>query len=576
MPDGNLWTAPDARGLLQRRHPDGAWTFEKIPAQTVVRAFWSDSPSSLWAVGSGNGSAALHWDGATWSAVPLPADVEHLTDVDGTGPNDIWVVGNFDDVLHFDGHSWTRVDLRPAATFIPSDVPPMVSAAAPDDVWISAGQLLLHWDGVMWSRDESHGLQTIDDVWVGGPGVAFRVRRYQPIDGYALAVDRLEGGTWNEVLSLGEFPGWDNRQPGRLGGTGPDDVWVVDPLSRAQHFDGTRWTAAVSSGPDSKLGGLWAQAAGMAVVVGASGEIREWAGDSFERITRGPQRQSGMAISGTSEQDVWFGGPTTALGPGGLFRWNGTAVEEIPLPPEMPQTPWGNFGPVSLSVPVPGTVWIGGVAGWIARRNGAGEWQSFEVTSDEVSRIWGVNADEAWAVAGGKLFRWAGATWGQEQIPFTHVNDVHGTARDDVWIAGAEGVAHSDGYTWTVVPGVASAVRVFARTRDDVWATSYVDYMTLGVFNFGGTAFGWVKDVYRASFTSIWSPGPGELFMAGGSDAHVLDPDSAEWGFRGIVRLSGGTLTGSLLDVPINGLWGTTAGDLWAVGSSNALLRRAR
>lgn len=571
-PDGTLWTAPNAPGLLQRRHADGAWTFDNVPAQTVVRAFWADSASSLWAVGSGKGSAALHWDGEAWSEVPLPAGVEQLTDIDGTGPNDIWVVGNFNDLLHFDGGAWTRVDVRPAATFIPSDVPPVVAAAAPDDVWIGAGQLLVHWDGLAWTREPLIG--NIDDVWVAAPGVVYRIRRYYPINGFALTLDRRQGDAWTEVLQLGEFPGWENPQPGRLSGTGPDDVWVVDPIGRAHHFDGMSWTA-VSTGSPLKLGGLWAETAGRAVVVGAAGEIREWVGNTFGRITRGPQRNT-SAISGSSERDVWFTGPTTAVGPGGLFKWNGIAVEEVPLPPDMPQTPWGNFGALSIWVPNPGTVWIGGLAGLLARRNGADEWRRFDVTTDEVGRIWGANPDEAWSVAGGKLFRWAGGEWGQEEVPVTYVNDVHGTAADDVWIAGGDGVAHWDGYSWTIVPGISSAIKVFARTHDDVWATSYVDHMTLGVFHFGGTAFREVKNVYRASSVSIWSPGPGELFIAGSSDAHILDPDNPEWGFTGVLRLAGDSLTGSLLDVPISQLWGSAAGNLWAAGASSAILRRAQ
>ena len=60
-----------------------------------VQAFGSDD---VWAVGSWMGEDPLiqHWDGARWSAVPAPdlgGTEGILTGIDGTGPDDMWIVG---------------------------------------------------------------------------------------------------------------------------------------------------------------------------------------------------------------------------------------------------------------------------------------------------------------------------------------------------------------------------------------------------------------------------------------------------------------------------------------------------
>ena len=83
-----------------------------------ARAFSSDD---VWAVGSWEGELPFvqHWNGKAWSAVRVPAmpgDEQILTGIDGTGPDDIWVVGERHEagqehglVLHYDGARWSVI-----------------------------------------------------------------------------------------------------------------------------------------------------------------------------------------------------------------------------------------------------------------------------------------------------------------------------------------------------------------------------------------------------------------------------------------------------------------------------------
>jgi hypothetical protein len=118
-------------------HWDGAaWTTAKLdlrPGSVSISSIYDAkafSPDDVWAVGSWTGDLPFvqHWNGARWSAVEVPALVgteRILTGIDGSGPNDIWVVGQRRDlgqehgvVLHFDGSSWTVVPPPPDAAVL--------------------------------------------------------------------------------------------------------------------------------------------------------------------------------------------------------------------------------------------------------------------------------------------------------------------------------------------------------------------------------------------------------------------------------------------------------------------------
>ena len=88
------------------------------------------APNDVWVVGvdyDTGQSVAAHWDGRTWTRTPTPAfaDSAILFDVIARTPTDVWAVGWSRDTdhqrpaglaLHWDGRSWTEVPL-PAGTF---------------------------------------------------------------------------------------------------------------------------------------------------------------------------------------------------------------------------------------------------------------------------------------------------------------------------------------------------------------------------------------------------------------------------------------------------------------------------
>ncbi|WP_433515438.1 hypothetical protein ACQP2T_07335 [Nonomuraea sp. CA-143628] len=112
----------------------------------VLKSVWQIDPDDVWAVGELSPSEqerdsqsgrcidkpksdvppvplVMHWDGAIWKRVKLPAWNVSLTSVTAAGKNNVWAsgVGPGGEIafLHYDGVKWTREDRRvPAASYV--------------------------------------------------------------------------------------------------------------------------------------------------------------------------------------------------------------------------------------------------------------------------------------------------------------------------------------------------------------------------------------------------------------------------------------------------------------------------
>lgn len=82
-------------------------------ALTRIDGLWASSVNDVFAVGDG----ILHYNGSSWSNMTGPAQT--LRAVAGTGPRNVFAVGDNARLLHYDGISWTpvRVPSSASATF---------------------------------------------------------------------------------------------------------------------------------------------------------------------------------------------------------------------------------------------------------------------------------------------------------------------------------------------------------------------------------------------------------------------------------------------------------------------------
>jgi hypothetical protein len=154
----------------------------------AVLSIWGTAPDDVFAVGgplgnTGRERLALHYDGAQWRELPSPGE-ETLWWVSGSGPNDVWMVGEHGLALHWDGASFVPHETGTTATLWG------VIAFSPDEAWAVGGNpggapdtpkdIVLRWDGVSWSPEalpQALG-RALYKVWGDGSDDLYTVGEY--------------------------------------------------------------------------------------------------------------------------------------------------------------------------------------------------------------------------------------------------------------------------------------------------------------------------------------------------------------------------------------------------------------
>jgi hypothetical protein len=219
--------------------------------------------------------AAVHWNGATWSAATLPSGMSTwFIAASAPAASDIWAVtfeGGW--ILHYNGSKWTVAKHLTGNGELTG-----VTALSAKNVWVfggggSEGGLgTWHFDGTTWKKwttGLANGLEnatavSASDIWAVGS-------RQAPYD----TIVRFNGKTWSlanaKGIPAGQWTFWDLRV------VSDKDVWVPasEFLNNSEvpfllHYNGTSWTKlalpwAVPTGQSSEIraitpdghGGLW-------------------------------------------------------------------------------------------------------------------------------------------------------------------------------------------------------------------------------------------------------------------------------------------------------------------------------
>ncbi len=153
-------------------HWDGA-AFKHYASGTTATIFgvWAASATEAWAVGGTPGATGsdpndllLHFDGTTWSPSPLPKKLGRTYfKVWGTGPDDVFVVGEAGTIWHRTGGAWTLMSEPPVAhgTLL------TVHGCAPNDVYAVGSRDVLHYDGAAWKPEPVTLLNDVNGVSCG-------------------------------------------------------------------------------------------------------------------------------------------------------------------------------------------------------------------------------------------------------------------------------------------------------------------------------------------------------------------------------------------------------------------------
>lgn len=268
--------------------------------------------NDVWAVGVAGGTTgpnwfglALHWDGNSWSNVPVPSvgssGTAELRGVSALSSNDVWAVGAYSTpdtgwwsqpwILHWDGSSWSSI---PVPAFGSTSELNAVTAVAPNDVW-AVGRalesnwktLILHWDGSTWSRVNSPNLgiygNTLSGVTAVSSGEVWAVGSAD--NGNSTLTMRWNGSSWNLVASPNGTARAGINRNGLQSVTAiaSNDVWAVGTQAYSTvgaagqpiyfgyalilHWNGSAWTevspaALPGTGEDGSLAGVAAVSAG--------------------------------------------------------------------------------------------------------------------------------------------------------------------------------------------------------------------------------------------------------------------------------------------------------------------------
>lgn len=197
-------------------------------------------PDDVWIVGtadgfgdaaSGSGVLTVHWDGSElteYITPPMGNRQNHLYGVTTLAPNDAWAVGYYNTsgttgifrpmIYHWDGSTWTSVPI--GAENLPQTFLHTVDAVAPDDIWAAGNDA----NGPFFMHYDG-------TAWsiVPGPDVL---------------------GTIHHLVAIAGDDAW-----------AVDSPWLITEHSKYYHWDGTAWSVVMppvipGSVTTSRHGGL--------------------------------------------------------------------------------------------------------------------------------------------------------------------------------------------------------------------------------------------------------------------------------------------------------------------------------
>lgn len=145
----SVWAVGDT-GTIEKF--DGtSWTVQSSGVTTTLRGVGGSGPSDVWAVGASG--TLLHFDGTTWSnaGTGVTNAQMNLFDIYVTSATNAWVVGSnttqgYRVLLRWDGTSWTSVGgmVGPGAINC-------IAGSGPNDVWVGGDWgVLFNWNGTAW------------------------------------------------------------------------------------------------------------------------------------------------------------------------------------------------------------------------------------------------------------------------------------------------------------------------------------------------------------------------------------------------------------------------------------------
>ena len=216
-PDGHVLVG-GSQGAIAQSVGGAAFTqLTTPPGNVTVFGLWGAASNDVWAVGGTGAGGAFVWrfDGTTWTAQTIDADIATCWKVNGRAASDVWISCTNGTTLHWDGTALQRMDIPDAQNQQAS----LFSIGASDKRVITVGGA---GTGVLYENDGSGWTSPLGSVGVLLSGVAVSADD----DAYAVGA----GGT---ILHGASGAAWQTEPSGTfedlhaaaIDDTG--DVWAV-------------------------------------------------------------------------------------------------------------------------------------------------------------------------------------------------------------------------------------------------------------------------------------------------------------------------------------------------------------
>ena len=334
---GTLAAAASALALAAAGSPAlaaGGWTATSISGaagdNVALNGAFARTSTDAWVVGQQFGPAgaaapppvSYHWNGSTWSPVPVPAlgAAGGLTAVSASSATDAWAVGfevlaprHRQAVLeHWNGSAWSR-DTTDAVATSSATLTGVVDLSTTNAWAIAGGDALAHWDGTAWSfatfpdldftpsSGQAISASSASDVWVVGSTLNTTTFALIP------EAEHFNGTTWSTVQLA---------QPGgsatisAVTAISPTNAWAAGEVTSAtspvgggtliEHWNGASWSVVPSPTPgfEPEISGIAARSASDVIAVG----------ETLPTENGGPEQDVILRFNGTSWTNDTAGG----------------------------------------------------------------------------------------------------------------------------------------------------------------------------------------------------------------------------------------------------------------------------
>lgn len=344
-PDASVEVATDASAADAGAAASAyRWVRAPIPVtDAALFDIWGSSPDDVWAVGARG--TVLHWNGQVWQS-SFTGVSDSLNAVWGTSASNVWIGSSTHLLLrgsgwNADGGSWTNTppltnQTNPSIATIYG-----IGGTGPNDMWAVGDWTIVydqrlgaitiaawHWSGDKWSsvpvvNDFSRpgggtrvALRSVwpassGDVWLGGNfGRTYRNPEWSPL------VPIARSGSAFGMVALPPWKEYDSASRAdieRTWGTWNDDVWAVGRNGVVRHWDGTSsflWKE-VDVGVTDDLHSVWGRASDDVWAIGDNSTIVHWDGKRWTREPTDPDLRL-YGIWGDSK-NVWIVGEGVIL-----------------------------------------------------------------------------------------------------------------------------------------------------------------------------------------------------------------------------------------------------------------------